>query len=60
MSICGNCRFYRSLTGDQGHCRRNPPTVITVTSSNPKHGLQPETAWPVVDSGAWCGEWGSN
>ena len=40
---CGDCRFFRYLSGNR-ECHRYPPTL-------------PGGEWPPVTAFEWCGEW---
>ncbi|MFM2044563.1 MAG: hypothetical protein RLY86_3139 [Pseudomonadota bacterium] len=50
--VCCNCRHWLGAglkqRGPKGQCRRNPPTITE---------RAPFGAFPVTDSGDWCGEW---
>jgi len=49
-NCCFRCRYWEPPDEDNpGECRRNPPTIDFV-------GDEKRTAWPVTESGDWCGE----
>lgn len=55
---CGECRFRV-----KGECHRYPPSLVPVaTGTNGPAGAAiyfPDSWWPKVESGSWCGEFKS-
>jgi hypothetical protein len=53
--MCQNCNFYQGREGPQdGICCIKPPQIVTVTN---EVGVgTPQTEWPIVETGDWCGE----
>lgn len=47
--VCFTCKYWRQgrPAGQQGQCRRFPPTVIDIT----------DRRWPITHPSDWCGEW---
>jgi|SoiMethySBSTD1v2_1073268.scaffolds.fasta_scaffold41224_7 hypothetical protein len=68
---CDGCRYFepesatvkgdmtgRGSAGDVGDCRRHPPTVLPGRQTSNIGGMSaPESRWPHVHKGDWCGEW---
>lgn len=57
---CGQCRHYvPDDKGQQGVCRRNPPTVVVLPQRGPGGavGVAPVGMWPPVMPNQWCGEY---
>ncbi len=62
---CETCRYFHderpaemgrgSLAELYGYCRWHPPTVIQQTAVGSQPSI-PQTVWPVVAKGDWCGE----
>lgn len=55
---CGQCRHFLP-EGQQGFCRRNPPTVVLLPQRGPGGavGVAPASTWPPVTPNQWCGEY---
>lgn len=57
--LCRGCHWFVD-EGNQGHCRRYPPTLIPMGRPDPATGqmqMSLSSAWPPVQRGQWCGEW---
>lgn len=57
---CQNCRFFAvadTHQRDSGQCRRYPPTIPNTPNSEDAHLVPRTGVWPMVSSGAWCGEY---
>lgn len=48
---CETCRFFELNAPTQGACRRFPPVPF------PSGPEQLTSAWPTVQTQAWCGEY---
>ncbi len=48
---CENCRWYEPPLTSLGHCRRNPPVIVTWPNG------ECFSDFPEVDSEDWCGQW---
>jgi hypothetical protein len=47
LGTCATC-VYSEMNGDQGQCRKSPPSIFGEYKHN--------TGWPEVWKGDWCGE----
>ncbi len=54
MVNCGNCRWYEPSRVSLGHCRKNPPTIITWPDG------ESYSDFPEVAPEDWCGQWEAN
>lgn len=62
---CKGCSYFLpEATGNQGVCRRNPPTLtITLIPTQKKFTQEVQlssrfdSGWPLVKAEQWCGEW---
>jgi hypothetical protein len=51
VESCGGCKFYFPIdAGDEGFCRRYPPTVLVT-------GESVESYFVDIGAADWCGEW---
>lgn len=48
--LCLTCRWWFDLDGEQGECRRHPPTVVPIFA-------EAMSSWPITHDDEWCGEW---
>ena len=61
---CGKpCNFWASLSGGNGECRKNPPTILpALVVHRLRVGSEPiveavaiSTQYPITNSDDWCG-----
>ena len=56
---CQNCNFFQELQEPQnGICCIRSPQIVTAID---EEGVGiPQTEWPIVETGDWCGEFTEN